>query len=70
MTEWQPIETAPRPWTPILAYDPTYEDGAVTAMMWNPDWQTWAPCVGDENFAELRPTHWMPLPDPPGGDNG
>ena len=61
MTDWQPIETAPRDGTVVLAYDPNwyryphpmeYRDGA---------WSLWFHDVG-----AMRPTHWMPLPEPPG----
>ena len=71
MAEWQPIETAPKeiewggdghgygPY--ILAWPVFYE---VTRVRW------WQSKSGGKNFLEdggnaVRPTHWMPLPDPP-----
>jgi hypothetical protein len=56
---WQPIETAPKDGTPILAYD-----GGIWVAWWfvtNERIKGWATLdhVIDD------PTHWMPLPDPP-----
>ena len=68
MSEWQPIDTAPKDGTavivtggPLIGYelpcviDALYEDGAWHANMWA------AP------EGELLPTHWMPRPPPPDG---
>lgn len=59
MSEWQEIETAPKDGTEILAWNGetclcvVFHDGA------------W---VENYDYAELVeiPTHWMPLPKPPG----
>lgn len=67
MTDWRPIDSAPRDGNEILLWDP---DRAVDSRMqiglWNDIWETpgWQSCM--ENEALTRPTHWMPLPDPPG----
>ena len=68
---WQPIETAPRDGTEVLAwcdfdslrcaivisYEPNDE---------NPKWPWWDwDCRG---IHESVPTHWMPLPAPPEGN--
>lgn len=70
MSEWQPIESAPKD-NPILLYVVQRPDMYCEAVgepdgwqhmdvgYWDPierDWVTWH--SGD-------PTHWMPLPEPP-----
>lgn len=81
MSEWKPIETAPRDGTTILLCDFLEEDIELRGPFfgwwvgdddapWNFVW------VGDHNgraclqaigyfLAEDPPTHWMPLPEPP-----
>lgn len=69
MTDWQPIETAPRNGTRVLlgrvgcvepgAWDPTYRcrrDAAPGA---------WRGDDGGGPEDDTWPTHWMPLPEPP-----
>ena len=75
MSEWQPIETAPKDGTVILGiyvngkYDPDY-----SIICWGG--RTWVGmCDGYESieaqgdtYTEYHTpfcTHWMPLPDPP-----
>lgn len=72
MSEWQPIETAPKG-TKVLVYSPDRcancppeAGGAITA--WH-DGEYW--CNGRLETGEIAvlkhaPTHWMPLPQPPG----
>ena len=67
MGDWQPIETAPRDGTRILAiwlYDPTRPECSSqphAVIYWNG--------VGwEENMCgqvEPEPSHWRPLPEPP-----
>lgn len=68
MTEWQPIETAPkRPTNP--------QEDSSSFLVWD---GTDIYCVGaglypKENgcgccSSEVEATHWMPLPDPPKGN--
>ena len=63
--EWQPIETAPKDGTPVLAYgySPHYPDEYFTRIQW------WADGIGywAAHSVSIIPTHWMPLPDPPKG---
>lgn len=75
MSEWQPIETAPKNGTIFAAWRvvPTYdEDKRATIAVGEP-------CVAQVVFGEVcslpiyvmpqgqRITHWMPLPAPPAG---
>lgn len=79
MSEWQPIETAPKDRTHILlfvgndkpqivvAYYESFvtEDGTV-------EWWAYADWLLQDAAGEIfGPTHWMPLPPPPQtGDEG
>lgn len=58
---WQPIETAPRDGTIILAYDGC----SVQSITWREDrWVTdWDHDPTYEDGGS--PTHWMPLPEAP-----
>lgn len=73
MSEWQPIETAPKDGRSVLllmegvAIEGRYDE---TATYNSPD-DRWYPvqvsshgcgCCGSSNEP---PTHWMPLPEPP-----
>lgn len=63
MSEWQPIETAPKDGSQFLASD-------ITGYHFNCWWENegyearWM----DEIDSEPNPTHWMPLPPPPQSD--
>lgn len=63
MSEWQPIETAPKN-TPILVA-PSHIQGRSCDMAWMPS--THCRWMEVDEFGEknLKPTHWMPLPEPP-----
>lgn len=75
MSEWQPIETAPRIRERVLLYVPTEMGGSYTVQIgqWDDDYKSDDPYPfwrydGDETSRYSRahpPTHWMPLPDPP-----
>lgn len=69
MMHWQPIETAPKDGSHVLAWRSGWDRPAWVRWVWNPR-------VGREfwndadewDAYELEsepPTHWMPLPDPP-----
>jgi len=73
MTEWQPIETAPKDGTDIIVM---YIDIATQFVRiafwldyeWDPSINGWwtYDCGEDELMAPIyAPTHWMPLPEPP-----
>ncbi len=72
MTDWRPIETAPKDGTEILGWHTNvYEYGEPSGPLvirWDWPWDFWAACgVGGYEFEQDRTnfTHWMPLPDPP-----
>jgi hypothetical protein len=57
MTEWQPIDTAPKDGTDVLIFcDDEIVIGSFAGGMW------WFDQIRYEKHA---PTHWMPLPAPP-----
>ena len=60
MSEWQPIETAPKDGTYVLLYEPRnddhdYEIGFFECSEW----------FGPDHIYTIDATHWMPLPEPP-----
>jgi hypothetical protein len=60
---WQPIETAPKDGSSILAiwrWGDNPDNGAETHMVVR--WCGWWDAQG---FTQPEPTHWMPLPEPP-----
>jgi hypothetical protein len=66
MSEWRLIETAPTDGTIILGY----RDGKVREAHRVPrdDCEMWVfgGSSGSTEIApQLKPTHWMPLPEPP-----
>lgn len=61
MSEWRPIESAPRDGTPILGFMPSYYQGkgGQSVILWlHGKWM-------DNRAWATIPTHWMPLPAPP-----
>jgi len=74
---WQPIETAPKDGTPVLVWaDAAGWSGnfaRMCACYHQHQWRVYGPVLGEPRagnvtwqwFGEVRPTHWMPLPDPP-----
>ena len=69
MTDWQPIETAPRDGTTVLGYLPgrrlDEDRDDVVTIYWHDLWGTPGWCI-TESGEGVGPTHWMPLPEPPG----
>lgn len=60
MSEWQPIETAPKEKTPmivVIGLFGNYVTDPYCVFYSNNEWCRW-PHV-------KQPTHWMPLPEPP-----
>lgn len=72
MTDWQPIETAPKDGTAILAwpiwgggfYSPEGETQIAYVMRWEERKSIWVEASGEE-YMQCSPTHWMPLPPAP-----
>jgi len=58
--KWQPIETAPKDGTWILAF--YHKDCVPAVIFYDNEWKRWAGCadIGSNHF-----THWMPLPAAP-----
>jgi len=80
---WQPIETAPKDGTRIMIWWlPLRYDGSLLrperglaaghimdGVHYDADLQTWM--LGGtyaDHRNNIKPTHWMPLPQPPTGD--
>lgn len=69
--EWRPISEAPKDGTVVLTYWGPHLPVFAAVM---PDRKTWRVMMlgrnGDfvvhGNYAPFEPTHWMPLPPPPG----
>ena len=61
--EWQPIETAPRNGTDILAYERIADTDRILTMRYDEVAQAFVTNV--HSFVAFEPTHWMPLPAPP-----
>jgi len=64
LTEWRPIETAPRDGTRVLGYQGSEGDhkGRV-ALVWR--WNDGKPFWSCADYPGLQPTRWLPLPPPP-----
>ena len=67
MSDWQPIETAPREGH-ILIFAPPDIIYVVECGQWDgqPDW--WTEARG-EQYEQFEATHWMPLPEPPASED-
>ena len=59
MTEWQPIETAPKDDTDVLVFS---DNSIWIASFYHGIW--WFE-KNDDTVRLSKPTHWMPLPEPP-----
>jgi Protein of unknown function (DUF551) len=72
MSEWQPIETAPKDGTRILIFDQNIyiaswsDEVQFGQFEFRPGWQIFD-VDGDQFYsvASEHPTHWMSLPAPP-----
>jgi len=65
--EWQPIETAPRGWEDIILFDPNANGREVCAGYFS-EKDGGKNCWMSADGYQVRPTHWMPLPEPPQAD--
>ena len=70
MTEWQPIDTAPKDGTVILiwpaksAFASSDDELISYVVRWSYLEQGWIEASGEE-YAAFYPSHWCPLPAPP-----
>lgn len=70
--EWQPIETAPKDGTPYLAVEMAGGkaiDWAVCSWHVTSKGRKWMNVLGSAGHdcePTIDPTHWTPLPEPPG----
>ncbi len=58
---WQTIDTAPKDGTYVLVYRPNWAEAILVGYSgpnYPGEWQT-------AEGIPIRPTHWMPLPEPP-----
>jgi hypothetical protein len=72
MSKWQPIETAPKDGMRVLFYTPgDDETGYLPSMQVSYiDKGGELPTYDVDQWHDgLRPTHWMPLPEPPEEEN-
>jgi len=69
--QWQPIETAPKDGTEVLVWC-EHHGTAYLAIFENhfPNQGWFCADAYPDGWTELcvDPTHWMPLPEPPGGE--
>lgn len=65
--DWQPIETAPKDGTPILVYLPKMQfNSHLHVATYHPNLTVIGGCFDFD--LPCKPTHWMPLPNPPTKD--
>ncbi len=78
LTEWRPIETAPKDGDPIIICGFSGDDWDFAVAFWHDDPNTCITCGYNSNtpnwhlcltlgefFDDFEPTHWLPLPEPP-----
>lgn len=65
--EWQPIETAPKDGTWVLLGWFELPGMPRCGVLWHSRDNRWCDVHHVLHNAQSPPTHWMPLPDPPGG---
>ena len=67
--DWQPIATAPKDLTEVIVYDADSEGVFIAQYEKNARPPFWSHDTHDIAVGRtgelLRPTHWMPLPEPP-----
>ena len=59
---WQPIETTPKAFKPVLLWDGEDLFIGFHSPGYEPMLDRW---VRADAFDDVWPTHWMPLPEPP-----
>ena len=63
--QWRPIESAPRDGTAILVAD---DEGDIDIVSYDKRYPSypWTMKDGLDAIANQAPTHWLPIPPPPG----
>lgn len=69
--QWRPIETAPKDGTIVLVFaisegDPYDRPSTIAEAWWGCGGETLTHWAGIGLTAWHRPTHWIPIPPPPG----
>ena len=71
MSEWMPIESAPKDETAVILYMPAvgYRGAVITSAYWTTHnvecWHVDDQKNGPYPLRGTSPAHWMPLPEPP-----
>lgn len=70
MSQWQPIETAPKDGSDILLYQPEPSPPWIVCGFWSIEGESFGVSIASDSndlfiFSLINPTHWMPLPDAP-----
>lgn len=69
MTDWQPIETAPKDFTRILVCWASKHgrmmNSSCSIVYWAAHAEKWVDERGGYWGGDYSPTHWMPIPPPP-----
>jgi hypothetical protein len=69
MSEWQPIETAPKDGTVVRLYIPGHPELEGMTGRWDMFYKDWAahpmPMTLGKEKSVPDPIYWMPLPEPP-----
>lgn len=73
MSDWQPIETAPRGPLDVYGYGQRilgWDGNTVSVTYWHRPTNGWL-CEAEvtcDGHGVWKPTHWQPLPSPPAGE--
>jgi hypothetical protein len=67
MSEWRPIETAPKDGTNFWAAQAGAPECGL--IYFDDAWRQWISVSEGYNPPNWEPTHWMPLPTPPDQPN-
>lgn len=66
LSDWQPIETAPKDGTPVMLFARSKLATAPAPVVgWMIDGEWIECCFAPNRPVGLVPTHWQPLPEPP-----